>query len=237
MIFRNQLHPANPAEPIWVFLDGDGNSWLREGRASADPTPVTPIALQLMTLQTSPGLYLSRPCTFGTLRSDSHCQPAVWTVDRYAVEVVASLFNALAVLELLDTPLVIVGYSGGGVLALQLAARLDNALGVLTIAANLDVDRWVEHHGYTQRLLENTAQAPLPMRANLVQLHVFGNLDDNAPYFLAAGLLAQDANIQVRRFSGADHDCCWSDLWPLISADFQQLMETSDPLRARSSFR
>lgn len=220
-----------------MFLDGDGNSWLREGRASADPTPADPLALQLMALQKSPALYLSRPCAFGTLQSDNRCQPAVWTVDRYAAVVVESLLGALSALELQAAPLIIVGYSGGGVLALQLAARLDNALGVLTIAANLDVERWVEHHGYTQRLLQHTPPAPLPMRSGLVQLHVFGNLDDNAPYFLSAKLLAQDSRIRVRRFSGVDHDCCWSELWPLIAADFQQLMESSDPLPASSSDR
>ena len=41
-----------------------------------------------------------------------------------------------------------VGYSGGGVLAVLIAERLDNVAGVITVGANLDTDAWTEHHGY-----------------------------------------------------------------------------------------
>ncbi len=237
VVFSDRARRSDSAHPTWLFLDGDGNSWLRNGRVAEDPTPTNPVALELMALNPTPAVYIARPCTFGTLQLDNACDPAVWTVDRYAGKVVDSLFDVMVGLGLLDVPVVVVGYSGGGVLALHLAARLQNAVGVLTIAANLDVDRWLKHHSYTKRLLENLPASPLPLRTTLVQLHVFGNSDDNAPYFLSAELLARDPNVRVRRFSGANHDCCWSELWPAIAADFQQLIKASDPIRSSSSVR
>jgi pimeloyl-ACP methyl ester carboxylesterase len=220
----------------WVFIDGDGNAWLRDGLASEDPTPGDPLALRLMLDIAAPGLYLARPCTFDLARLDPRCSAQVWTVDRYSEAVIESMQMALRE-RLADVPVVLVGFSGGGVLALQLAQRAQNAVGVVTIASNLDVGSWVEHHGYAAALADRSAALTFPLRAALVQLHVFGGMDDNTPYSLSADLLSEDSRARVKVFEGADHDCCWLDLWPTIVAQFQQLMEASELTRANSSVR
>jgi len=220
-------------EATWVFIDGDGNSWLRNGRASEDPTPTDPLALRLLLQTPERGIYLARPCSFGA-RADPRCAPAVWTVDRYSEVVIASMQAALAA-YLTDEPVVLVGYSGGGVLAVQLAERIEHAVGVITVAANLDIARWALRHGYTPELARRSAPLRFPLRRPLLQLHVFGGRDDNAPYALAADLLAADPRAQVKVFPAADHDCCWQELWPAIAAQFQQLMDASDITRASSS--
>ena len=237
VVFANRIARSGASAPVWVFLDGDGNAWLRDGRTAEDPTPAKPLALDLLTGVPAPATYLGRPCAFGTVASDPACGPAVWTVDRYSPRVVESLRQAVLMLPLANAPIVLVGYSGGGVLAVQLARRLENAVGVITIAANLDVAAWADQHGYAPALAARTAAKAFPLRGGVLQLHVFGGRDTNAPYALAGDLLASDPNAHVRIFQAADHDCCWVGLWPEILAEFQQLMDAAALMRSSSSLR
>lgn len=210
--------------PTWIFIDGDGNAWLRGGRVAEDPTPEDPIALRLLVQQEDPGLYLGRPCVFGTVDSDPACVPGVWVVDRYAEDVIASMHDALARLGLAQVPVVLVGYSGGGVLARALARRLERAVGVITIASNLDVAAWAAHHGYTDRLVPRDPLIDSALPPHIVQLHVFGDRDENAPLALSRTLLERDPRAVVKVLD-ADHVCCWPVLWPAVRDAFQQLME------------
>jgi predicted alpha/beta hydrolase family esterase len=234
VVFDNRRSRAG--EVTWVFIDGDGSAWLRNGLTSEDPTPIDPLALDLMLQVATPGLYLARPCTFGLARSDPQCTNQVWTVDRYSAPVIESMQAALAT-RLTNEPAVLVGFSGGGVLALHLADSVANVVGLVTIAANLDVARWAEHHGYATALTDSSAPLVFPLRRPVVQLHIFGGRDENAPYHLSAELLSADSQAHVKVFEAADHDCCWQDLWPAIEAEFQQLMEASELTRASSSLR
>jgi hypothetical protein len=237
VIFDNRrLHTS---ETTWVFIDGDGNAWLRDGLASEDPTPADPLALRLMLKTTAPAIYLARPCTFDLVRVDPKCSAVVWTVDRYSEPVIQSMHAALAA-RLADEPVVLVGFSGGGVLALHLADRVENTVGVITLAANLDVANWAEHHGFTAALSQRSVPLRFPLRPDsgpIVRLHVFGGRDLNAPYSLSAELLARDSGARIKVFGEADHDCCWVSLWPAVVAEFQQLMEDSALTRASSSVR
>jgi len=236
VLFSNRVVRSSSQAVVWVFVEGDGNAWLRDGRAAEDPTPIDPLALRLMTETSGPAIYVGRPCAFGTLTSDPQCTASVWTVDRYSPRVVESLLAAVRARLPADARPVLVGYSGGGVLALQLAQRLRRSVGVVTVAANLDVAAWASHHGYTEQLTARAAPLELPRR-DLLQLHLFGGRDTNAPYELAADLLAQDPNAHVRVFEQADHDCCWVQLWPEIMQEFQQLMDAAVLMRSNSSLR
>ena len=124
-------------------------------------------------------------------------------------------------------PLVLVGYSGGGLLASYLAREMEEVVGLITIAGNLDLGNWISKHGYTHRLLENTPELILPFPEHLSQLHVFGGQDTNAPYQLSKLLLQSDRNAAVMEISTADHDCCWVQNWPAIWGRYQQLTSSS----------
>lgn len=234
VVFDNRRPTAE--QPTWVFIGGDGNAWLRHGLASEDPTPTDPLALRLMLQAPGRAVYLARPCTFDLARSDPRCSAQVWTVDRYSEQVVHSMGSALGS-YLADDQIVLVGFSGGGVLAMQLADQLDGVVGLITIAGNLDVARWAEHHGYAPALQARSMPLRLPSERQFVRLHVFGAEDDNAPFELSAQLLARDLGARVRVFETADHDCCWAQLWPGIAAEFQQLMEAASLTRVSSAVR
>jgi hypothetical protein len=225
----------DPEQAVPVFLDGDGNSWIRAGVVSEDPTPGDPIALDLLIADEACGLYVSRPCTFGLARSDPRCNPSVWTVDRYSEQAVASLATVLKRVVPAGRPIVLVGYSGGGLLASHLANRLPAVSGVITLAANLDLAAWVAHHGYAPEIVARSLPSPFPIREGVVSLHVFGALDAISPASLSTAVLGRESEILV--LDAIDHACCWPREWPRIRAAFQQRILSSSRIRPSSALR
>ena len=220
---------------ILVFLDGDGESWIRAGVVSEDPTPGEPIALELLIADEACGRYVSRPCTFGLARSDPQCNPSVWTLDRYSERAVASLASVLEQVVPEGRPIVLVGYSGGGLLASHLANRVPAVTGVITLAANLDLAAWVAHHGYAPEIVARSPPSPFPIREGVVALHVFGALDAISPASLATAVLGGESGIVV--LDAVDHACCWAREWPRIRAAFQQRTRSSSRMRPSSAPR
>lgn len=215
---------AEEGSPVWLFLDGDGRSWIRHGRAPRDPTPEMPLALELLRAGGACGLYLSRPCTFGLARTDPACSLGVWTVERYSERVLRSLAQAIVQVAPGERPLVLVGHSGGGLLAAHLAGRIARVRGLITLASNLDLEAWVAHHGYTREILERSPGSPFPLDPPVAQLHVFGGRDDIAPLALAAPALARDRSARVLVLPSANHTHGWVEQWPRIQGAFEVLL-------------
>lgn len=218
------------AGQVHVYIEGDGAPYRRRHEVAADPTPRRALAFELFRDDAQPALYLGRPCHY-TRGADGGCLPAVWTTGRYSEDVVSSLHAALLATGIGDRPSVLIGYSGGGVLAELLARRLlattssgrtDRPLtlrlaGLVTVAANLDVAAWVRHHDYEPLTgsLDPALLPPLP--PSLFVLHVVGAQDTNVPPRLNAGYFARAPTARVWTFA-TDHACCWRHLWPQVLA-------------------
>jgi pimeloyl-ACP methyl ester carboxylesterase len=184
-----------------------------------------------MLLDESCGIYISRPCSFGLARLDPSCDPAVWTVDRYSRETVESILSAIESEVAEERSIVLVGFSGGGLLASHVAQRLDRAEALVTLGANLDLEAWVGYHGYTREILSRTPASPFPLRTDLVQLHVVGERDAVAPPAMSLALLgvyqADGELAEVLILPDVDHTCCWLREWPGIRETLQQWIERS----------
>ena len=200
---------------LHVYLGGDGTPWLRKRVAAIDPTPRTPLMLELMSLDPAPSLYLGRPCYHGLNKSKA-CSPDLWTDRRYSEAVVASMSAALDHLSVDYQRLVLLGYSGGGTLAMLLAERQPKTGTIITVAANLDTARWVELHGQQplSGSLNPAARASLPLRIR--QLHIAGENDDNVPPLLVHEAISRQQGAEFKVFPKQDHRCCWGAVWPQI---------------------
>ena len=202
---------------LHVYLEGDGHPWLDETSVSPDPTPRRPLALELMRLDPVDSVYLGRPCYHG-LGGERSCTPDLWTGRRYGTAVVDSMEEAIRQLlgQESSVALVLVGYSGGGVLAVLLAERLEMIRAVITVAADLDVDAWADLHGYSR--LEGSAnpgdRAPLP--ASLVQIHLAGGRDANVPVSIVESFAERQPEAELLLFPDFDHACCWARVWPTV---------------------
>jgi hypothetical protein len=211
------------SSPVHVYLDGDGLPWITRTQIARDPTPRTPLALRLMAADPSPSLYIGRPCYHG-LATSPGCSPWLWTHGRYSEEVVKSMAAALrhTLGTDSDREVTLIGYSGGGVLAMLIAARMEQVVAVVTIAANLDIATWADHHGYSRLLgsLNPATQPPLPARIR--QIHLAGERDIRVPPYLSKPAVSHQPNAQFLVVPNFDHSCCWERVWPAILARLKQ---------------
>lgn len=213
--------------PLHIYLDGDGTPWLGAGRPAVDPTPREPLVLRLMALDSAPSLYLGRPCYLGLNRL-ANCQPWHWTHGRYGEPIVASMAAVLRRIlkEEYASNLVLIGYSGGGTLAMLLAERLPGVDAVVTLAGNLDVVQWARLHGYSplRGSLNPADRVPLPARIR--QWHWLGARDSNVPPALVEPVVADGASTRVEVLPDIDHRCCWEGVWPRLLKSIEQQAET-----------
>lgn len=214
VVYRRALAAA--AGPLIVFLEGDGLPWAGPKTVSADPTARNPIGLRLALETPGNVAYLARPC-YQEFTHGRGCDSALWTQKRYAPEVVVSMASAIRALDSKGTtPIWLVGYSGGGTLAVLIAPRIASVERVITVAADLDTDAWTAVHHYIQLTGSlNPAQlAPLPAR--IQQVHLYGGHDVN----IAPGTIQRFSEGQpsasTLRLASFDHVCCWVRDWPQI---------------------
>jgi pimeloyl-ACP methyl ester carboxylesterase len=209
------------SRPLHVYLEGDGSPW-RGGRAAKYPTSRDPLMLKLMALDSSDSVYLGRPCYHG-LNTSENCEPKWWTSHRYSEPVRDSMAAALLNLYSEEQPLVLLGHSGGGALAMLMAERLPNVRAVVTLAANLDIHAWTRRHDYP--LLHgslNPADRP-PLPGNIHQLHLAGGRDDNVPAEFIQRVAAQQLNAEYRLLERYDHTCCWHEIWPEVLIELENI--------------
>ena len=226
-VFRNpasSLRPVSTQTTLHVYLEGDGSPWIRNRYIASDPTSRNPIALKLMAQDPAPSLYLGRPCYLGTFANEA-CSPQLWTMARYGDRVLSSMEAALRLL-LARHPaqnIVLIGYSGGGTLALLLANRISEVNTVITVAGNLDTDAWTRHHGYLPLTDSINPARVESWRSNLQQIHFFGEEDENVPDHITREFLRDTPLAQGRMLKGFDHSCCWVERWPEILKDLELL--------------
>jgi len=225
IVYRNDNGHATG--PLHIYLEGDGSPYLDRRWVSRDPTPRNPLMLRLMALDPGPSVYLARPCYNGRATTPP-CDSALWTQARYSVEVVDS---AVAVARQLLSQrqrqtLFLIGHSGGGTLAMLMAAQLPETRAVITIAGNLDTDAWTQYHGYESlRGSLNPARRP-PLDRSILQMHLVGKNDDNIPPQMLLRATESQWRTRVGMVEGFDHSCCWPQLWPMVLDNMLQAAES-----------
>jgi pimeloyl-ACP methyl ester carboxylesterase len=217
--FRHRYYARTQAgdELLIVFIEGDGVPWTHRGTEIApDPTPRNPLALHLATRSAGSVLYIGRPCYFEV--EDPACSTAVWTSARYSASVASSMAGAISQYtgEHGFRRLVLIGYSGGGAIALLVAPRLPGVVAVVTIAGNLDTDRWTAFHNYLplSESLNPARQPPLP--STIEQWHLLGSRDQNVPPEIVGEFTRRVSPERIWTYESFDHVCCWVRNWPRI---------------------
>ena len=215
--------PVIPAEVprLHVYLGGDGLAFSSRYSVSRDPTPRRHLGLRLAEADSAPAVFLARPCYYGAA-SEPPCAPDLWTARRYGPVVVNAVLEALTHIGRRHphAAITLVGYSGGGVIALLAARGHPRVDIVVTVAAPLDVAAWTRLHDYTP-LAAGSDPAQLPdWPARLRQVHLVGEDDGQVPPAIARSFRqspgARGADIRLLHLPGYDHRCCWVENWPRL---------------------
>lgn len=212
-----------PGPVLTVYLEGDGFAWAG-ALPSTDPTPRDPLALRLaLAHPAGNAAYLARPCQYvGAKRTG--CLQRYWTNARAAPEVVAAMDTALDALKQRfgARRLELVGYSGGGALAVLLAARRRDVVRIVTVAGNLDHRAWTAHHRVRPLDASLNAADVADLVKAIPQVHWIGASDRIIPPRLARdwpGSLAGADGANIRIVPGFSHSCCWAEDWPRLMGD------------------
>jgi hypothetical protein len=209
----------SPGQPVDVYIEGDGLAWLDVGRVSPDPTPATPVALELAARDSSANVvYLARPCQYTDPRLDPRCSQIYWTDRRFAEEVVAAMGAAIDILKGPNSAAInLVGFSGGGAIATLLAARRSDVASLRTVAGNLDHQAVNRHHQVDQQLGSLNAIDVAARLTKLPQRHFSGSRDDVVPTFIARDFARRAGGgscVHVTVVDGPSHAAGWSERWP-----------------------
>jgi hypothetical protein len=172
------LHKSG-AGVLRVYFEGDGQAYVTRNLPSPDPTPAQPTGLQLALADATPQpvVYVGRPCMWMMdlgARETCFGQTQLWTTERFT-EQVAVDYAALVEKLSAGGPVELVGYSGGGWIATQVAARLANVQRLVTVAGNV-APNWVN----AQHKVTPMVVAPYPALEHLrtvPQVHVSGGAD------------------------------------------------------------
>jgi hypothetical protein len=200
-----------------VYIEGDGLAWRTSSIISDDPTPINPLALKLMTLDPDPcKVYIARPCQYV---GSSACNQEYWTNKRFSNTVIASYQEALNQLkeDAHNKSFTLIGYSGGGAIALLSALNREDVKKIVTIAGNIDTDIWVKNH-HLNPLTGSLNPADYAQQVeNIEQWHFIGKEDNVVPKYVFDSYLNKCMNQQNIHFK--EVDATHSKNWEMIYSD------------------
>lgn len=204
------------SQKLLVFIEGDGSPWFREKYVSQDPSPRNLLMYAAMQDVQGSRLYLGRPCYFQT--QDPNCHYRYWTSHRYSAEVVKSMQDVLAMYLTAYDEIVYIGHSGGGSLAALMACAPQAAhirsRTLITLSANLDSDKWTDHHGWSRMRGSLNPARSLTSCPGLRQFHYVGGNDENVPSFLNQRFYDQHGVTPIIYEEAGHAD--WLPFWPDI---------------------
>ena len=219
-LFAARPRAFAPGQALTVYVEGDGFAWINRNRLSDDPTPRKPVALELAVRDPSANVvYLGRPCQYVDGPQRRNCSSNFWSTARYSEPVVAAVSSAIDhfMAQSGAREVTLVGHSGGGTVALLVAAHRADVRRVVTVAGVLDSDTWTRLDGLTP-LWQSMNPANMADRlASVPQHHFAGAADTVVPIQVARAYLERfppPSRPSLTVVPGQGHECCWADLWP-----------------------
>jgi hypothetical protein len=217
------VRTGRPGESVRIYFEGDGAAFDARRQPTKDPTPTDPIGLRLAATDEWPNVaYLARPCQFIGSPNDQ-CAPQYWTDARYAPEVVAAMNEAVDQLATAArAPAAeLVGFSGGGAIAVLVAARRTDVKSIRTVAANLDLQRWTSLHQVRPLFRSLDPAGVSEAVQHIPQRHFFGESDLIVSPSIGHSFVARStasACIDIVVVPHAGHTHPWPRIWRQLLA-------------------
>lgn len=202
-------------ENLIVFIEGDGFSWVTKNQSSTNPTPFNPLLLKIaINLNKENSVYLSRPCQNTFDENFKNCSKEYWTSKIYSDEIINSMNSAINKIKLKHKAenIILVGYSGGGVISLILASLRNDIKEVITIASNIELEKWASYHKISK--INSINPGKLHTLSKIKQNHFVGGKDNIVPPFIVneyKNNFKEKNNINIITIDDFTHNCCWEN--------------------------
>ena len=216
------------SKPLVIYLEGDGFAYATRSRPSNDPTPKNPIALRLAAIDTASNIFwLARPCQYSLEKNKEGlqagnlpeaCETRYWTTARYSREIITAIELSIQdVLNQYDVPAIdLVGFSGGGAVAVLLAKRFSKVQSLRTVAGNIDHVALMRQKKVTPLSGSLDPAKIAPSLKDLPQTHFVGEDDDIVPPWLARRFVDKYTGTRCAKvilIEDAEHQEGWEALW------------------------
>lgn len=214
---------SGPSDEWNIYIEGDGMAWLNYNEPSLDPTPHKAVGLSLAASDKAPNVaYIARPCQFTPAAKNPRCEVAFWTDKRFSEEVIASMNAAINKITGSNRgqKVNLVGYSGGGAVAILAAAKRDDVKSIRTVSGNLDHRELNRLHDVSQMPGSLNAIDKAKAVSNIPQIHFSGSEDKIVPSSIAERYRAASPTtcVKTKTIAGASHDNGWKERWPELLA-------------------
>jgi len=208
-----------PGADINIYIEGDGNAWRSRNRLSKDPSPHYGTTMQLATLDPNPNVvYLARPCQYSPQDLKTICDSKYWSLARYSQEVVSALNSAISQIKRQShaKQINLIGYSGGGALAVLITAQRNDIASIRTVAGNLDLGTMDKIHKTTPLSESLDPLSAAKQIRHIPQLHFVGGKDHIVPEIVAKNFVKK-AELDTKAvvvIKKASHNTHWDKQWP-----------------------
>lgn len=196
-----------------VYIEDDGSK-ASESQGSTNPTPKGLMLVKLALNDPAPSAYLARPCQYVW---SERCIQTEWSERRFSSSVITSYQEALEFLKGVhhNQTFELVGYGGGGAVALLLAATRTDVIRVQTLGGNLTPTTWSRLH---QMAPLKGSIDPIKFATKLQiipQRHLVGKTDLEVPQAVAEAymLALPEADCLEVTLVEADHSQGWEEAW------------------------
>lgn len=209
---------TQPGKDVTIYIEGDGHAWVTRSILSKDPSPRTSLVMQLAALDPSPNVvYLARPCQFSPGDLHTVCKPKFWSKGRYSPAVILSINSAVSQIKQYANAkkVHLIGYSGGGALAVLVAAKRKDIASIRTVAGNLDLITMDRLHR-TSPLTESVDPISVATQVrHIPQIHFSGAKDKIVPTVVAQNFV-RAANLNPNKvvvIRDTSHNTNWQKHW------------------------
>lgn len=206
------------SDSISIYIEGDGRAWETKHRLSEDPTSSNPVALRLAAVDPADNIvYIARPGQY-SLSGIPECDSKYWSGRRFAPEVIESIDKVIDIVKERSGAkyLELIGYSGGGAIAVLVAAKRLDVVALRTVAGNLNTSAWCTYHRISQL---DGSMNPIDVArkvAHIPQRHFVGSIDKIVPFSIADSFVRMEGDKNDERISivdGVSHNDGWHKHW------------------------
>lgn len=183
---------TSDAEPIHVYIEGDGNAFNKYGQPTNNPTPHAITMRQIAMSDESPNVvYVARPCQF--IMSET-CEQSDWTDGRFSEKIIENMYQVIKSIAK-KQPVMLIGYSGGAMISGLIIEKYPN----------LDVQKWItiagvlNHSQWTHFFGDMPLQKSLDMKQlpQIPQIHYVAEYDSVVPMELSVKWVQQQPLITI----------------------------------------
>jgi hypothetical protein len=201
--------------PYIFYIEGDGFISRDIHTISENPTPLSPIMLELTILDNRKNvIYIARPCQYTDMSFNKLCINKYWTDSRMSEEVVNSIANSIKKIAG-NNKISLIGFSGGGGIAILVAPKLNHVQNIITIAGNLDIKEFAKFHKSKSISDSLNPVDYIDQVKNIPQLHISGGKDKIVPILIADKFVkaAKSKCVKQITIDSSSHGKGWSLVW------------------------